>query len=283
MKQINMPQIVIRQVTAILSAINPGGNARGANAVDLQSVRSGAGMVAVGQESVIAGGVDNRADGAQATVPGGSGNTANGQYAAALGGQTNAANGIAATTVGGSGNSAPADYALAAGRRAKANNQGALVLADSQNADFVSVANDEVALRAQGGRRYSGLTSQAKNAGYIEKQATVLTTDATVTDLFTLALAEGEAVTIEVMMTGVRSTLAAAVGGVLRAVFRRAAAGSVTLVGAVDGTVQSDTGGAHTFTLAADTTAQTVDVRVTGAAGQSWAWLATVRYQVFLP
>ena len=283
MKLLEGPKAVIRQATAILSAINPAGNARGANAVDLQSVRSGAAKVAAGQESVIGGGNDNRADGAQATIPGGNGNTANGQYAAALGGNGNTANGTAATTIGGSSNTAAADFSLAGGRRAKANDQGAMILADSQNADFASVTTDEVAIRAQGGLRYSGLTAQDKNAGYIKDQAIVATTDATVTDLFSLPLAEDRAVTIEAVVAGLRSTGAAAVGGVLWAVFRRDGGGNVTLVGAVQGTVQSDTGGAHTFNLVADTTAQAVDVQVTGAAGQNWRWVVTVRYQVLAP
>lgn len=70
-------------------ATTAGGNARGANAVDLQTIRSGAGQVA---------------SGANAAVVGGSGNTATGQYAGSVGGFANFANGIASGVVGGEGN-----------------------------------------------------------------------------------------------------------------------------------------------------------------------------------
>ena len=42
-------------------------------------------------------------------------------------------------------------YTLAAGHRAQANHDGAFVWADSTNTDFVSTANDQFLIRANGG------------------------------------------------------------------------------------------------------------------------------------
>ena len=70
-----------------------------------------------------------------------------------------------------------ADYAFAAGRRAQANHSGSFVWADHTDADFVSAAEDEFAIRAGGGLRLA-----YDNLNYV--QATVntggnLTLDAT--------------------------------------------------------------------------------------------------------
>ena len=61
-------------------------------------------------------------------------------------------NGVSFATVpGGQDNRAGGDYSLAAGRRAKADHVGALVWADSQNADFRSTDTNQFLIRASGG------------------------------------------------------------------------------------------------------------------------------------
>jgi hypothetical protein len=57
-----------------------GGNARGANAVDWQTIRSSATSVASGTYSVLAGGQNNKVDGYGSSVVGGQGNFASGTY-----------------------------------------------------------------------------------------------------------------------------------------------------------------------------------------------------------
>jgi hypothetical protein len=47
-------------------------------------------------------------------------------------------------------------YSFAAGNRAQANHDGSFVWADSQNADFASVIENEFAIRAQNGLRVVG-------------------------------------------------------------------------------------------------------------------------------
>ena len=74
--------------------------------------------------------------------------------ATALGGVENTATGYGATVPGGIGNEASGDYSFAAGFCAVATNNGAFVWADaSLTNDFVSVTNDEFAVRAAGGLR----------------------------------------------------------------------------------------------------------------------------------
>jgi hypothetical protein len=80
-----------------------GGNARGANAVDLQMSRSFAASVAVGNFSSIIGGSSNQAAGAH-SIAGGNSNTAAGQYSVAFG-NTSGASGQGAISFGSSNNS----------------------------------------------------------------------------------------------------------------------------------------------------------------------------------
>lgn len=129
-----------------------------------------------------------------------------------------------------------------------------------------------------GFRRYNG--SAWGDVGVLGGAATVQTTDATVTDIATIALAEGDAITVRATITGAIADYSAALGVVLSATFRRATGGNVTLVGSVQGTVQEDSASAPTATLAADTGNQTIDIRVTGVAAQTWNW--SVRYETLV-
>jgi hypothetical protein len=70
-----------------------GGNTRGTNAVDWQTVRTSAGQVASGTRAVIGGGISNVGGGNNSVVGGGDSNTVNGGAAVVAGGAGNAANG----------------------------------------------------------------------------------------------------------------------------------------------------------------------------------------------
>jgi hypothetical protein len=90
-----------------------GGNVRGANAVDLQTIRSAAAQVASGGNANIGGGLNNTASGTAATVAGGSSNTASAGNSTVAGGNSNTASGTGSfaagvsNTAGGSYSSAP--------------------------------------------------------------------------------------------------------------------------------------------------------------------------------
>jgi len=85
-------------------------------------------------------------------------------WAIILGGDNNrvGAN-CASSVIAGGTNNMIADnvtHAFAAGRRSRVNHTGSFVWADSQNLDFPSAANDSFNIRAQGGVRLNGDTSQ---------------------------------------------------------------------------------------------------------------------------
>ena len=90
-----------------------GGNTRGANAVDLQTGRTAAAMVASGNQAVIAGG---------------SNNTASAQYAAVLGGSINNASSLGSVILGGTSNLASQNYAIAMGNAASSDLYGAVTI-----------------------------------------------------------------------------------------------------------------------------------------------------------
>lgn len=78
-----------------------GGNKRGINAVDLQTIRNSASHVASGNYAVITGGNQNTASSAYAIVAGGYQNAATNQYANIVGGFGNNCLGYSGTIVGG--------------------------------------------------------------------------------------------------------------------------------------------------------------------------------------
>lgn len=96
-----------------------GGNKRGGNAVDLQTIRGNATQVASGSQSTIGGGNGNTANGVQSVVSGGGGNSASGQTAAVVGGTNNLASGQESTVIGGSANTASGLNSIVGGTNAR--------------------------------------------------------------------------------------------------------------------------------------------------------------------
>ena len=150
------------------AAIAGGGGPGSANVAsgDWSAVGGGLGNSADGSTATVGGGQHNRAGDVHATVAGGFTNAAVGDGAAVGGGGNNIASAIAATvgggqwntasggwaTVpGGGGNVATGAYSFAAGRQAKAMHDGAFVWGDSTDAEVVSTAANQFAVRASGG------------------------------------------------------------------------------------------------------------------------------------
>ena len=130
-----------------------GGNARGANAVDLQTARlsSSPGQVASGEASVLTGGQNNSASGRLSVIAGGSAGTASGAGSVIGGGDNNVASGLYSAVPGGQYNTASGDYSMAAGRRAKAVHAGSMVFGDSTDADRSSTAANQFLIYSSGG------------------------------------------------------------------------------------------------------------------------------------
>jgi hypothetical protein len=103
-------------VAAIPDGTSAGGSARGANAVDLQMVRSNANMVARGNKDVISGGEDNRTGNSDyQTIGGGLSNFINGQIGTIAGGYLNTINNFRAFIGGGQSNTVSSDYGVVSG------------------------------------------------------------------------------------------------------------------------------------------------------------------------
>ena len=106
--------IVPRGTGALLADIPDntaaGGNKRGANAVDWQTVRGAASQVASGAAAFIGGGQNNTASGLNATIGGGLNNTASNGRSTVGGGENNAASGYQSTVGGGQNNTASGSF-----------------------------------------------------------------------------------------------------------------------------------------------------------------------------
>ena len=109
-----------------------GGNARGAYATDWQKRRLNANQVASGAESVICGGLDNRASGNQSFIGGGVGNTASSVETFVGGGQGNSATFTRSAVIGGINSTASQANSIAGGNACTAS--GAESVAFGRNA-----------------------------------------------------------------------------------------------------------------------------------------------------
>jgi len=111
-----------------------GGNARGANAVDWQMVRSSASQVASGPQVVIGGGQNNTATGQFSGVFSGYANTANSYQAVVVGGTANTASQTLSAVVGGSNNTAGGIYNFIGGGVSNSGTANAVVTTQATTA-----------------------------------------------------------------------------------------------------------------------------------------------------
>lgn len=105
----------------------------------------------------------------------------------------------------------------------------------------------------------------------------VTTTDATVTDVAAVAVAEGEMVMVEASVIGRKSDGSAFYSGKIVGTFYRNSGGNVTQIGASSLTGEVNESSWGGIDLAADTVNQEVDLHVTGLAGTTIAWVASLK------
>jgi hypothetical protein len=132
-----------------------------------------------------------------------------------------------------------------------------------------------------GTMQYDGIAAGFTGSQAQWRQTGVQTTNATVTDLVSIALAEGESIILEAKIQGFQSDFSDAIGSRVLASARRATGGNVTLVGLpVIDILESD---ANTnVTVFADTVGQNLKIQVTGVATQTWNWVSTHNYHKVL-
>lgn len=110
--------------------------------------------------------------------------------------------------------------------------------------------------------------------------ATVQTTDATATTLASIVVAELSAVRVVGQVIGAKAGYSAAAARGFQITARRASGGNVTLVGAAqyDAAIQEDSAGTPAISADVDTGTQSIRIRVTGIAAETWNW--KVQYSV---
>jgi hypothetical protein len=288
-----------------------GGNARGANATDWQTVRTAANQVASGPQATIGGGIsnvansnfatisggwENIANAAGATVGGGSQNTASGSRGTVGGGSTNTASGQNAAVSGGIANAASATNSTVAG----GNTNGATAIGATVSGGANNGATG-IYSWVPGGRFGSTRNVHGRGAWAAERIAATgdvqcgehhvfrQTTDATATRLTADDGVPSTTNTINMpnfaTYAGELTVIGKAAGSTAAATWRIPISavrgnGAATLVvyegggTAIAPSASSGTGSAWRLALAADTTNGGIAVTVTGAAATTINWSA---------
>jgi hypothetical protein len=220
-----------------------GGNARGTNAVDWQTSRSAATMVANGNYSVIAGGSNNTASG--------------------LNSFTFGDNNVASGT-----------YSIAGGRNATASHAGSLVLKDSDSGSASSNATNSALLSYLGGFRLNGGAVAMNDRSFIYSDGTAQTVGAVTSTIYTIA-------TVSNSIHMITYNIVAATSGGDTAVFTanyrvKNVAGTMT-VGTSLGSLSDADLAVSAATVAVTTSGTNILVRCTGVAAITLDWRGIAR------
>ncbi len=227
-----------------------GGNARGANAIDLQTWRTAATQVAAGTADFQAGANNTTNAGYSATFGQynsntgqhgfvcGSNNTLSGQYGGIFGGIYNVANQIGAVVVGG----VEASAYRRCMRAFAANTFIGAGMGGSQGAELV----------------LSGITTTDTSVELMISQNT------------RLSIPSGRICHYILIITGVRQG-GSDVAYYMRRVVIKNIGGTVSLVGSVD-TIGTDVDAGTSLSVTADNTNKSLNVSATGVLSQNWRW-----------
>jgi hypothetical protein len=274
---------------AVPDSTSAGGNARGANSIDLQTSRTAAAQVASGTGSFAAGrnhtvsgvssvalGVTNVVSGDECSIAIGQECTASGYTQIAIGYQCTAnaaytngciAMGFNSSATCGAGNSA----AIAMGSYA----------ASTANATFASgeyATANKYGMSARAAGRFAA-GGDAQSCAFVLRRKT---TDATATTLMLdgsttrLTITSGKILFADILISGIKSDGTAA-ACYKRKVAIKNVAGTTALVGTVEtiGTDIEDNAGTD-VAITADNTNDALQINVTGIAAETWRWVAVV-------
>jgi hypothetical protein len=262
-----------------------GGNARGNNAVDLQTVRTASTQVASGARSVVGGGERNTASGSTSFVGGGLGNMASSPASAVTMGNGNTASSTGASVGGGQFNTASNSNSTIGGG-----------LSNTASGIGATVAGGERALADQRGMfsHASGLFAAPGDAQFsrmiLRRQTTdatplVLTADGTAggaDDFIALPAESAYCFDVYVIATqtgGVAGTASDSAWWHFRGGIRRDNANNTTLIGSNTEETSADAGAAAwVVTVTADDTNEALQIEVTGEVDKTIRWVATVQY-----
>jgi hypothetical protein len=271
-----------------------GGDARGTRAVDWQLERDNANEVASGTNATVGGGRQNRASGLQSTVAGGDNNTSSGSQSTIAGGlrcgsttfrtvvgggENNTAPGSRATVAGGLNNTASGPIATVAGGQINTVSGGNATVPGGERGlanrtSMLSHASGQFS--TQGDAQYSRMILRRQTT---DTTPTVLVADTlapSTTNTLTLDNNSAHSVTVQVSArqntTGDSAWWRFEVG-----IKRGANAAATQVVGPIFKTTAADAGAsAWDVVLSADTTLGALQVEVTGEAGKTIRWVATL-------
>jgi phage gp37-like protein len=241
-----------------------GGNARGANAIDISVNRSSADQVASGSSSLVIG-QGSRANAQFATAIGQNVNSS-GQEGVAVGYNANCS--VFQGAAFGPNANASGSNTCAIGRTAAASAENATAVGNSAAANLRS----QFATRPFNAIYWGGETTNATPL--------ILNLDATATNRFTIAAST--ALAVDILLVARRSDtqdkwlVARRFLGI-----RRDASNNTALIGTVQtlGTDQSTGSPTWTFALTADDTNEALQLEVTGATGETINWRALATYR----
>jgi hypothetical protein len=239
-----------------------GGNENTASA-DAATVGGGSENSASASSTTVGGGMNNSASAGWATVGGGYSNTANRNYATIAGGRANVISGTAgsATIGGGRGNTITATATFATvpgGFQAEASHYGEMAYASGCFAVRGDAQTSVYVLR----RTSTGSSQTQLFLDPSSNQQITLPVSRTVTfDILVVAAAEnGQAASYQYA------------GGI-----KHTASGGTALIGPIQPLMELEDDSAWSVLIDADTGNNALRIRVTGAAGRTIRWVATVR------
>jgi hypothetical protein len=260
-----------------------GGNARGANSVDLQTRRSQAASVASGIGSGILCGIGSQAIGENAGVLCGSGNGANGIRSSVISGSASVSTGTNAC-VGGLSSLASGENALAFGSSAQATAAnsaaiGSVTLTDGEGG-FASGIFSRAHRRGMRAHAGTGFATNGDAQSFLHTLAGKTTTNAAV-ELFLSSAGTGRivlltntAVHAKVTILGSKSD-GSAVAKYMRQVSIKRVTNTTSLVGSVE-IIGVDEAAGTSIDITADDTNESLKITATGIASETWRWIAVV-------
>lgn len=267
-------KVVITDDGAI-QASGSGGNARGANAVDLQTVRSGAAQVASGVESFIGGGDSNTASGTDSAVVGGDGNSATATNSFCGGGSDNSSNADGSALVGGISNIAGGQYSFIGGGSSNTTSSDYSCITGGLGGDTINYA--EVSYAA-------GLFAAAGDAKSMQLMWRIATTDATANVEMRLdgsseraSIPVGTSWHFDIMLVG-RSSAGVSASWTAKGLITNNAGTTAMTCAATIASICDGTGAtwgvAGSFVVSADNANDALHLDVTGAIGTNIRWVA---------
>ncbi len=270
---------VTNPIAQVADSTSTGGNARGANATDWQTLRNAAAQVASGSfGATVGGGGRNKASANYSTVAGGLENTAGATQAAVIGGTLNNASGSASGIIAGSTNSAGVQNSVCLGGDSNSTDAGVnnATLAGKQAS---ATHNGELA--HSNGRFGANGDSQT-----MQMVLRAFTSNATPTEMFLdgsslqMTIPVNASWVFSILVVGHKQsagTTPTAGAYKFEGLISSGSGGATAIAGSVTKTVLAEDNASLDCDVTADDTNDALKITVTGIAATNYRWTAYVR------